>query len=143
MRLSEKIHPRFTADLVERLQMEDIFTVAEFLAHDSQKISSSLDDVDLTTVEVDQIRLYLFARFAPQASSALDLLHGERTFRITSGVDELDTLLGGSGFASGHVYELFGASGSGKTQLALTVAATCAMSATKQGRDSPMFKNCS
>ena len=41
---------------------------------------------------------------------------------------DIDRLVGGSGFESGHIYEVFGPPDSGKTQLALSLAANCALS---------------
>ena len=40
----------------------------------------------------------------------------------------IDGLVGGSGFESSHIYEVFGPPDSGKTQLALSLAANCALS---------------
>ena len=40
----------------------------------------------------------------------------------------IDGLVGGPGFESGHIYEVFGPPDSGKTQLALSLAANCATS---------------
>ena len=54
---------------------------------------------------------------------------GDAQVCISSGVPSVDNLVGGSGFEPGHIYEVFGPPGSGKTQLALSLAAHSAPSA--------------
>ena len=54
---------------------------------------------------------------------------GDAQVYISSGVPCVDNLVGGSGFEPGHIYEVFGPPGSGKTQLALSLAAHSAPSA--------------
>lgn len=64
-------------------------------------------------------------RFVPHVHRAADLLRTGGDYCIGSGVPELDRLVGGSGFECGRVYEVFGPPGSGKTQMALSLAASC------------------
>lgn len=52
--------------------------------------------------------------------------------KITTGSKKLDELLGG-GIQTGAITEIFGKSGSGKTQLCLTVAVTCQLPITEDG----------
>ena len=60
-------------------------------------------------------------------STALEKLHSEQHLVTKLEVPSADALLLG-GFKTGHVYELYGPSGAGKTQLALTLAAQTALS---------------
>lgn len=52
--------------------------------------------------------------------TALDLLQQEEELnrRITTGIQQLDSLLGGSGIPCGQLVEICGEPGIGKTQLA-------------------------
>lgn len=56
----------------------------------------------------------------------------ERVRMITTGSQEVDTLLGG-GMESGSITEIFGESRTGKTQLCLTLCVTCQLERGKGG----------
>ena len=75
-----------------------------------------------------QIAQRFSCRFVPRVQCAADLLRPGGDHCIGSGVPELDRLVGGSGFECGRVYEVFGPPDSGKTQMALSLAASCAAS---------------
>ncbi len=127
MRLNENVHPTFKGDFLESLHLEGIFSVVDFLSQEVPKITELSD---LSEEDVDALRLCLFSKYAPQATTALDRLCPAGSIR--SGVASLDQLLGGEGFLTGRIYEVFGLPGSGKTQLALSLLAECVLCAAKQ-----------
>jgi RAD51-like protein 3 len=58
------------------------------------------------------------------ATTALNLTHGKSFEYISTGNDELDSLLNG-GVRRGELLEISGPSGSGKTQLVMALSVTC------------------
>jgi len=126
MRLSKKVHPALDGEFLEALQLRDIFTVTDFLSTDPEcvvNLAAGTFDGD-----IEDLREDLIEKFSPKPQCAVDLLPSNGEFSISSGVPDIDGLVGGSGFESGHIYELFGPPDSGKTQLALSLAAHCALS---------------
>lgn len=114
-----------TKSALENLSQRKIFTVVDVLQEDPKRLASisKLDFKDIIT-----LRQTLVTNYSPLPRQGLDAYNElmSRCSFISSGIQTLDDLLGG-GFLTGNVYELCGLSGSGKTQVCLTVAANIAL----------------
>jgi RecA/RadA recombinase len=122
--LSEIYHPALTAQVLQNLQNNgDIKTIPDFIASDPDllsKMSSNLLNLDT----VFKIREYLFTSHPTNVSIVASfLVKKAEKITISSGMSSLDQLLGGPGFKTDHIYEVYGPPGSGKSQLVMHLAA--------------------
>ncbi|XP_034239331.1 DNA repair protein RAD51 homolog 4 [Thrips palmi] len=124
-KLSTSMCSVLTKSALENLSQRKIHTVVDVLLEDPKKLSaiSKLDFKDVIT-----LRQTLVTNYSPLPQQGLDAYNDlmSKCSFISSGIQTLDDLLGG-GFLTGNVYELCGLSGSGKTQLCLTVATNIAL----------------
>lgn len=113
-----------TKSALENLSQRKIYTVVDVLQEDPKKLAS-ISKLDFKDVII--LRQTLVTNYSPLPRQGLDAYHElmSKCSFISSGIPILDDLLGG-GFLTGNVYELCGLSGSGKTQLCLTVATSIA-----------------
>ena len=72
------------------------------------------------------------------SNCAFDIKERNKITRITSGSNNLDTLLGG-GFESNSITELFGEFRTGKTQICHTLCVTCQLSKSQGGGNGRIF----
>ena len=126
---------------LDKLKRElKIETVSQFMANDP-KIIADVATISLEQVmeiryevfimlseffsEIDFLRMELLMRFPEEVSLSvvqfIPALRAQST--IKTEVECLDQLLGPNGFQSRQIMEIYGHSGTGKTQLALTFVA--------------------
>ncbi|KAK3922940.1 DNA repair protein RAD51-like protein 4 [Frankliniella fusca] len=114
-----------TKAAIENLGQRKIYSIVDVLQEDPKKLAaiSKLDFKDIVTLR--QTLLTNFCPFPRQGLDAYNELLSQCSY-LPSGIESFDKLLGG-GFLTGRVYEVCGVSGSGKTQLCLTVATNVAL----------------
>ncbi|KAJ1528870.1 hypothetical protein ONE63_007241 [Megalurothrips usitatus] len=124
-KLSTSMCQVLTKTAIENLGQRKIFTVVDVLQEDPKKLASisKLDFKDILTLR--QALVSNYTPFPRQGLDAYNELMSNCSY-IPTGIQKLDELLGG-GFLTGNVFEICGLSGSGKTQLCLTVAANVAL----------------
>lgn len=124
-KLSSDMCSVLTKTSLENLNRRRIFTVVDVLQEEPGKLAS-ISNLKFNDIVI--LRQTLVANYSPfprQGVDAYNELCSKNTI-ISSGIRSLDNLLGG-GFLTGNVYEICGLSGSGKTQLCLTVATNVAV----------------
>ena len=124
-KLSTDMCSVLTNTAVENLNRRKIFSIVDVLQEDPAKLASisNLKFNDIVT-----LRQTLIANYSPFPRQGLDAyneLCSQNTI-VRSGIQSLDNLLDG-GFLTGNVYEICGLSGSGKSQLCLTVITNLAL----------------
>ncbi|KAE8751054.1 hypothetical protein FOCC_FOCC002139 [Frankliniella occidentalis] len=124
-KLSTTMCQVLTKAAIENLGQRKIYSVVDVLQEDPKKLAS-ISKLDFKDVIV--LRQTLITNFSPFPRQGLDAYNEllSQCSYLSSGIESLDSLLGG-GFLTGKVYEICGVSGSGKTQLCLTVAANVAL----------------
>uniref|UniRef100_A0A182NK24 RecA family profile 1 domain-containing protein n=1 Tax=Anopheles dirus TaxID=7168 RepID=A0A182NK24_9DIPT len=118
--LTADLHPLLTEYVVKKLQKNRLTTVYNFVKVD---VNQLMNITNLPVESITLVKKQLTARFAGHLHRALG---SNTTVPFSTGLASLDELLQG-GLLPGHVYELCGESGSGKTQLCVTVAAHVAL----------------
>ena len=132
MRLCEAVHRDLTEDALGDLRAIDVKLAHEFLQQDPESLKEA---TNLPLKTILDIRHQLLRDFAPKVTSAYELTGSQpgdgNNLSIPTGIRDLDQMLRG-GFKTGFIYEIFGLPGTGKTQLALTLASQCVLSKFKQ-----------
>ena len=123
MKLTSSLHPTLTNKSISLLKQFSVTTLAQLLSLQPEKLCSILS---LPFSTVTQMRLELFREHSSFAVVGLELYQAglEEEVQVHTGSKSLAQVVGG--LQGGLVYEVFGCSGSGKTQLCLTAAAVCA-----------------
>lgn len=116
------------ARIVDRLAIRGVTMASDVLCRSWLDIAH-LADVDRTTAKLLQTEVA--QAICPRPQCALDIVKGKR-ITIPTQIPTLDDSLRG-GIHVGHVTELVGPAGAGKTQFCLSLAATAAAPATHNG----------
>jgi len=125
MYLNSSVHPLLTPKNIALLKTFNIRSLSSLLSLKPERLCSILSQ---SYSDVMQMRNDLFKEYGSFPSVGLGAYQTavNEEYTLQSGCKAIDDTLGG-GFQGGQVYEAFGCSGSGKTQLCLTVAAMCAI----------------
>uniref|UniRef100_A0A182Q5R1 RecA family profile 1 domain-containing protein n=1 Tax=Anopheles farauti TaxID=69004 RepID=A0A182Q5R1_9DIPT len=121
--LTADLHPLLTEYVVKKLQKNRITTVYSFVKVEVNQLEKI---TNLDAEDIGHIRAHLIQRFAGSCYSDLGSSAKDRIVPFSTGIASLDDLLQG-GLLPGQIYELCGESGSGKTQLCITIAAHVAL----------------
>ena len=106
-----------------KLGENGISTVFEFIETDSWKIARLCFGNKLSTV--NRLKSKLIKQCCPQVQTVNQLLC--KRYTMTS-IQSLDQVLGGGGLEAPKLYEIYGRSGAGKTQLATFLTLVCSES---------------
>ncbi|XP_021916042.1 DNA repair protein RAD51 homolog 4 isoform X2 [Zootermopsis nevadensis] len=120
-RLCTQMNPLLEERVLKRLHQRKIFTIVDILQENADKL---IQITKLSYKEILQIRQNIIANYSAFPVKGIDAYNEilSNTALIPSGIESLDAMIGG-GFLTGKIYEVCGSSGSGKTQLCLTVSA--------------------
>ena len=123
MKLSSSIHECLTDRAICLLKQFGVTTVVQLLSMKPEKLCSILS---LSYSMITKVRMEIFREHSAFPEVGLDVYQAslEDEVQLHSGSIQLDKLVGK--LQGGTVYEVFGHSSSGKTQICLTVAAVCA-----------------
>ncbi|KAI9562068.1 putative RAD51D [Daphnia sinensis] len=123
--ISESISPLLTLDKLELLKAHKVLTTLDFVQYNNDKIANLIGQ---NVSEIIKIKDQILAanNSKPLRADKLYEMILKRTTIIKSGIDMVDKMLDG-GIPSGRLVEVFGESGSGKTQFALQLTANTAL----------------
>ena len=111
---------------ITTINKNGIWNVSEFLANDPEKIvelsKNESCEQNQNLKSILKLRKFLFTHHASSAAGSWYSNNGIKSHTLESGIQCLDKILDG-GFKGGLVYEVYGLPGSGRTQLALHLAA--------------------
>ncbi len=125
----------FGAATARKLREAGILTI-EALAASSHKRLTGLGFSDTTAARVLEVaREYCRPRYRFETGDELIQAFEERTF-LTSGVDGVDRILGGRGFETRKVYEVYGPPGAGKSNLLFQLICTALLTPGRGGLNS-------
>ncbi|XP_053674375.1 DNA repair protein RAD51 homolog 4 [Anopheles nili] len=120
--LSADLHPVLTEYVIERLRKNKITSVYSFITISTDKL---LNITNLSREHISLVKIDLNKRFAGRYCNGSTINPGAAV-PMSTGVPTVDTLLQG-GLHPGHVYEICGKSGAGKSILSMTIAANVAL----------------
>lgn len=106
MKLNEVDHPLLSPQVIKELQTFNVVTVSAFLAHNIGHLSTKCS---LSLEEIIVLRKFLIHRFGPKK------VHFDEYQTLPNPLFE--------SFMADHIYEIFGAPGTGKSQLAMYLSA--------------------
>ena len=122
----DRIHEFLDQRSLNILNDNGIFSVSEFLCIDPNKVVEFFQgepfDKKHSTSSILNCRKFLFSHHAAIAAGSWYSNVRTKNNIIETGIKCLDNILNG-GFKGGLVYEVYGLPGSGRTQLALQIAA--------------------
>ena len=123
MKLISSLHPILHDRSISLLRQFSVTTLAQLLTLKPEKLCSILS---LPFSTITQLRMELFRENSSFAVVGLELYQAglEEEVHVDTGSMSLDKVVGG--LQGGLVYEVFGCSGSGKTELCMSAAAACA-----------------
>jgi len=123
MKLTEDSHKLLDKKSVLLLSHYNIKTVTQLVSTKPEKLSSILS---MSYTSMCQLRKDLIEKYASYTINSLEEYQRklENEQKISTGCEDFDKMIGG-GLKTGYVYEVYGYSGCGKTQLCLSSAAVC------------------
>ncbi|XP_066492679.1 DNA repair protein RAD51 homolog 4 [Tiliqua scincoides] len=126
MILRPQLCPGLTAEMVQLLKTNGIKTVVDLVSSDLEEIARKCLLSYKALVAVKRVLLAQFSSFPVNGADLYEELKNS-TAILSTGCKSLDKLLD-SGLYTGEVTEFMGASGSGKTQVCLNIAASVSQS---------------
>ncbi|NWT70472.1 RA51D protein, partial [Prunella himalayana] len=117
--------PGLTEDMIQLLRAKGIRTVVDFVSSDLEDVAQKCSLSYKALVAVRRVLLAQFSAFPANGADLYEELKSS-TAILPTGSPSLDQLLD-SGLYTGEVTELMGASGSGKTQVCLGIAASVSL----------------
>ncbi|KAI1231886.1 hypothetical protein IHE44_0007527 [Lamprotornis superbus] len=117
--------PGLTEDMIQLLRANGIRTVVDFVSSDLEDVAQKCSLSYKALVAVRRVLLAQFSAFPANGADLYEELKSS-TAILPTGSPSLDQLLD-SGLYTGEVTELMGASGSGKTQVCLGIAASVSL----------------
>jgi len=123
MHLSTSLHPLLTDRTIALLKQFSVTTVVQLLSMKPEKLCSIMS---LPFSTISQLRMDIFRDYGTFPKIGLEVYQAslEEEVQVLTGSSVLDEIVGG--LQGGLVYEVFGCSGSGKTELCMTAAAMTA-----------------
>uniref|UniRef100_A0A1S4GS31 RecA family profile 1 domain-containing protein n=1 Tax=Anopheles gambiae TaxID=7165 RepID=A0A1S4GS31_ANOGA len=117
--LTADLHPLLTEYVIKKLQKNRLTTVYSFVKVEAEQL---LKITNLPAESIVLVKNHLIDQFAGRCQNAQSYPWQPAPSPLSTGVPSLDALLQGGGLLPGHIYELCGESGTGKTLLSLTMA---------------------
>nr|XP_003699875.1 PREDICTED: DNA repair protein RAD51 homolog 4 [Megachile rotundata] len=121
--LSSNVDSKLSTSIIQQLQSKRICTVIQFISKDNEKLVTC---TGLPLKDILEIKRNIMQKYGGIMKSASDLFKIEQNNIIPTNLLSLDDILKG-GLYPGQIYEICGASSSGKTQLCLTIANNVAL----------------
>jgi len=123
MKLTEDSHKLLDKKSVLLLSHHSIKTVTQLVSTKPEKLSSILS---MSYTSMCQLKKDFIEQYASFTINSLEEYQRKLEIEknISTGCEDFDKMIGG-GLTTGNVYEVYGYSGCGKTQLCLSSAAVC------------------
>uniref|UniRef100_A0A182RDL1 RecA family profile 1 domain-containing protein n=1 Tax=Anopheles funestus TaxID=62324 RepID=A0A182RDL1_ANOFN len=120
--LTADLHPLLTEYVIKKMQKNRLTTVYSFVKVEVEQL---IKITNLPAESIVLVKNQLIDRFGGHYRNA-QAHAAQPTVRLGTGISAIDALLQG-GLIPGHIYEFCGESGSGKTLLCMTIAASVAL----------------